>query len=275
MKKIINHLIQLQELAEAKAQQKIINGNAHTAQLDEAIATLQRELPADIARRFTQLQGRSHNAIVPVYEHVCSGCGMGIPVSLTQAVKTQEHLQFCPNCACILYALPATQPKQIADSSGRSRDIGIARFSSPKLMISKLQSNSRDDVLKELSCKMKDEEFIDDCENVTELALRREAIISTAVEHGIAFPHVRAVEGGGLTMALGIHPKGVDFGGKTKTKIIFFIVIPTAASAFYLKLLSGLTETFQKKTARDKLLNADDNTKLWKALVSTTKKSIP
>jgi mannitol/fructose-specific phosphotransferase system IIA component (Ntr-type) len=92
----------------------------------------------------------------------------------------------------------------------------------------------------------------------------------------MAFPHVRGVEGGGLTMVVGIHKKGVKFGGpgRTLTRIFFFMVIPTATSAFYLKLLSGLARIFREKEPRELLLNAATETDLWKALIKTTKKTI-
>jgi len=79
-----------------------------------------------------------------------------------------------------------------------------------------------------------------------------------------------------LTLALGISRKGVKFGGpsRTLTRVIFLMVIPTAASAFYLKLLSGLTQTFRKEEAREKLFTADSPESLWKALVKATKTTI-
>ena len=58
------------------------------------------------------------------------------------------------------------------------------------------------------------------------------------------------------------------------TKIIFFIAIPTAAAAFYLKLLSGLAETFAKEEARKALMDAKDQDKLWKALSKLTRATI-
>lgn len=45
-----------------------------------------------------------------------------------------------------------------------------------------------------------------------------------------------------------------------------------AASAFYLKLLSGLTQSFSTKEARDALLKAKTQEELWKILVKATKK---
>ena len=41
--------------------------------------------------------------------------------------------------------------------------------------------------------------------------------------------------------------------------------------AFYLKLLAGLSQVFQKAENRDKLLEADTSEKLWKALMKATR----
>ena len=140
-------------------------------------------------------------------------------------------------------------------------------------MIPALKGADRDAVLAEMCRKLAAEGFVDNADKLLESALKREAIVTTAVENGIAFPHVRCIEGGALTLALGIAPKGIKFdpAGKASTRIVFFMVIPTAASAFYLKLLSGLSQVFQKAENRDKLLEADTPEKLWKALMKTTR----
>ena len=77
-------------------------------------------------------------------------------------------------------------------------------------------------------------------------------------------------------MVVGIHKKGVKFGGpgRTLTRIFFFMVIPTATSAFYLKLLSGLASIFREKEASESLLTAETEEGLWKALIKATKKMI-
>lgn len=117
---------------------------------------------------------------------------------------------------------------------------------------------------------------MEDADQLLELAMQREAIVSTAVDSGMAFPHVRGVEGGGLSMMLGIHKKGIHFGGpgRTLTRIFFFMVIPTATSAFYLKLISGLSQTFREKEVREELLAAQTEEELWKVLVRRTRKVI-
>ena len=123
---------------------------------------------------------------------------------------------------------------------------------------------------------MEEEKFVDDGTKLFNEALKREAIQSTAVEHGMAFPHVRGVEGGGLTLGLGISRKGIRFDDDTRalSHIIFFIVIPTAASVFYLRLLAGLNQSFSKKEARDKLMAAKNQDELWSVLVKATRSTI-
>ncbi|MCX6997628.1 MAG: PTS sugar transporter subunit IIA [Kiritimatiellaeota bacterium] len=278
MHKIINDLVQLQELMVARSQQVASMPDARLTQLEEAIRTLFQSLPPEVALRFKRIEERNPLAIVPVANGICSACGMALPVSLVHDIHAADRLHQCPNCARLLY-YRATYARRIlkpAARRGTAPKVSIERFSSEELMIPQLASAGRDDVIRELCMKMEVEGFVDNGSRLFEEALKREAIVSTAVDYSLAFPHVRGVEGGGLTLALGLHSKGLKFGGPSRllTKIIFFMVIPTAASAFYLKLLAGLTRTFEKEENRKKLIEADTPEKLWKTLVKLTKNTI-
>ena len=275
MQPIINHLVQLQELVIARAQQEVGMPGAQLDQLDESIASLKKELSPDISLQFTRLLQKGPLAIVPVVNGVCTACGMTLPVALVHKVHAAEQIYHCPSCARLLFHRESSA-RNTRKSPRRSDPpkVGIERFSAEALMIPALKGTDRDAVLAEMCQKLADEGFVDDAGKLLDAALKREAIISTSVENGLAFPHVRCVEGGALTLALGIAPKGVKFdhpAGKANTRVVFFMVIPTAASAFYLKLLAGLSQVFQKAENRDKLLEADTSEKLWKALVKTTR----
>lgn len=274
----INHLIQLQELTLIRTEQKAHRHGHRLDELESSIRSLTEQLPSDIQGLVARMQKRDPIITVPMANGTCTGCGMKIPTSLVQSVKVSDHLQVCPICTRILYFREGL-PRHVgaAPRRGDPRKIGIARFSAPSLMIPKLESGSRDEAIRELAGKMQEEGYVDDAAKLVEAALMREAIVSTAVDHGLAFPHVRGVEGGGLTLGLGLSSKGIKFDGhdKTMTKIVFFMVIPTAASAFYLKLLAGLAETFSDAEARKALLAEETPEKLWKMLVKLTKKTIP
>ena len=278
MHPVTNHLIQLQELTLIRDEQKAAKRKGeHLEQLNSSIQAMTTELPGETRVMFEKLHKKDHIVIIPVSDGICAACGMKLPISLVQAVRMGKVIHSCPNCARMLY-FPESAPKRVGSLSRRYEPtrVGISRFSSHSLMIPGLESTSKEGVIRELACKMETEDFVDKADKLVETALRREAIVSTAVDHGLAFPHVRGVEGGGLTLALGISRKGVKFGGSEKalTHIVFFMMIPIAASAFYLKLLAGLTETFMKPEARKAIMAEKDEAKLWKAMVKVTRATI-
>jgi mannitol/fructose-specific phosphotransferase system IIA component (Ntr-type) len=278
MFKVIHELIQLQDLIFAREQHDASMPGARFAQLDASIQTMISDLPEDVSAHFMKMNKKGILGIVPLSNGSCSGCGMVLPVSQYHAVRAADHLHRCSSCARFLYE-PASPLRRVSRKRPRGEPppAGMARFSSPALMIPQLEAADRDAALAEIAARMESEGFVNSADRLTEEALRREAIVSTAVDHGLAFPHVRGVEGGGLTLALGLSRKGIKFGGPAKTlsKIIFFIVIPSAASAFYLKVLSGLTQTFSDADARDALMEAESQAELWKALVKATRATIP
>lgn len=273
----INHLIQLQELSLIRAEQKAHRHGHRLEELDASVADLTSQLSPDIQNLVMRMQKRDSIIIVPMTNGICTACGMRLPTSHVQQVKVSDQIQVCPVCTRILY-FEEGLPRNVGKAPRRSepRKVGIARFSAPTLMIPRLAATTRDEAIAELASKMQEAGFVDDSKKLVDAALKREAIVSTALDHGLAFPHVRGVEGGGLTLGLGVSAKGIKFDGHDKnlTKVIFFIVIPTAASAFYLKLLAGLAETFSDAEARKALVAEETPEKLWKALVKLTKKTI-
>jgi mannitol/fructose-specific phosphotransferase system IIA component (Ntr-type) len=281
MKNVLNQLIQLQELDFALTEGRTAPTKMPLTQLEEAVAKSLRKLPEDVAERYQRLRKRVPLAVVPIVSGACAPCGVVVPVALVQAVKLGEQLQVCPQCGRFLY-FPETlakQPKKIVSrvDDNRPMPVGIARFSSAQLMVPKLNASTREEAIAELAQTLATQGYIENAGTVTELALIREAIIGTAVDHGLAFPHIRDVEGGGLTLALGLKEKGLDFGatdGKL-TKIVFLIVIPTPATAFYLRLLAGLVRTFSETEARKALFECDTPAALWKTVTKLTRQAIP
>ena len=277
MRAVINNLIQLEELGFTKSEQNVTGNKETRERLDASIVSMAENLPDDVRTTYQKLRTKYAVFITPIAQNGCSACGLRLPRSLVQLVRRADMVHCCPNCARILYwpELPvhyAKQPRRRSDPV----KAGISRFSSTTLMIPRLKSTDKAGIISEMSEKMMKEGFIDDGSRLKDAALQREAIISTAVDHGLALPHVRGVEGGGLTLALGISKKGVHFDSPNKklTHIFFFMTIPTAASGFYLRLLAGLTETFMNAEARKAITVPKEPEKLWAALVKLTRKTI-
>lgn len=274
--KIINQLIQLQELIFTRDQQSAATGSRLTS-LDASIVQMARELPAEVAEHVKRVLTKSNTLIAPMTNGVCSACGMGLPVSQVPLVRASETLHKCRSCTRFLYNQEGA-PRRLGLRRSRNEpvQVGISRFSTPDLMVN-LTATDREGALRELCDKLQAEGFVDNAEKLFDEAMRREVIMSTAVDCGLAFPHVRSVEGGGLTLALGVSKKGIKFNPEARqlTRLIFFIVIPTAASAFYLKLLSGLATTFSDTDARETLTKSASPEEIWKALLKATRLTIP
>ncbi len=276
MHPVINHVLQLQELNLIRDEQKVARKGKHLEDLDASIRSMTAKLPKDFRSEYDKLHKRDPIVASAVSDGHCAVCGMQLAISFIQAIRMEKDILSCPNCARILY-YPQSSARRMSERRRRTapRKMGVARFSSQSLMIPKMKAKDKAGAIKELAMKMADEGFVDNGNHLAEEALRREVILSTAVEHGLAFPHVRGVEGGGLALALGT-TSGIDFGGsvKGKTHIVFFMSIPVAASAFYLKLLAGLTETFMKAEARQQIRAAKDPESLWKTLVKVTRTTV-
>jgi PTS system nitrogen regulatory IIA component len=278
MKPILNQLIQLQELCFALSERQAGTSKSQLSQLESSIAAMKRKLPDELEALFEQLHTKSPLFVAPVVAGACTACRQTLPTSLDFSVRTHgDQLHQCPHCRRIIYSPEGSIRKTRRRIAAFGRPTtGVSQYSASALMIPQLASKARNEAIAEVVALMAQQGFIEDPETLTELALRREAIDSTAVEHGLAFPHVRGIEGGGLTLALGMKKGGIDFGAPDKklTRIIFFSVIPTAASAFYLKLLSGLIQTFRETDARKRLLASSTPEEAWENLTSLTGQTI-
>ena len=275
MQSLINHLLQLQELVLALDEHRATGDGTHLERLNENIDELTDKLPPNIKGFIQRLLKKDHIVMAPMHNGSCAICGMRLPISQVQAVRKLKELQTCPSCARVLYESPDAA-RWIGERQSRTepRKVGIARFSAECLMVPRMQATTRDEAIRELAERMSAGRFVDDAEKLVVSAIERENILSTAMENGLAFPHVRGVEGGGLTLAMGTSANGIAFDGERVANIICFFTIPTAVSAFYLRLMAGLTETFMKSQHREALLAAATQQELWKALVRATRYTI-
>jgi len=276
MKSLVNHLNQLQELVLVRDEHRTTGDGSHMDRLNDAIDQMAEKLPVDVRSLYQRLSKKDHAFMAPMHDGCCAICGMRLPISQVQSVRVCKVLQNCPSCARILFE-DADAPRWVGERPSRSepRKVGISRFSAEGLMVPNLNVTNKTEAIMHLATTMEVQGFINSADKLLESALEREAVLTTAMENGLAFPHVRGVEGGGLTLALGVSRAGIKFDDQgLLVNFVFLMTIPTAVSAFYLKLLAGLTETFLKQPNRDALLAADTPEQLWKALLKATRYSI-
>ena len=274
MKSQINTLRQLQELVLTRDEHNQTGDGSHLDALNDSIDALQKKLEPQVAGLYARLYKRSHIVISAMVNNCCAVCGMQVPIAQGQQVRLGQHLVTCSSCGRILFA--ADEDAVVNTSEAPDRDnpkTGISRFSAEELMVCDLGSATREQAIAKLALAMEKHGFIPSAENLVTAALEREGVLSTAMEGGLAFPHVRGVEGGGLTLAMGVSQEGIDWDGE-KVNMVFLSAIPVAVSAFYLRLMAGLAQSFAKDANRKAVLEAKDAATLWKALQKATRATV-
>ena len=278
MKNQINLLNQLQELVFTRDELHQAGDWSRTDALDRAIDDLAAKLDPQPRALYQRLYKKSHIVMAPMSDGCCAVCGMRLPISQVQQVRMAKTLQTCSSCGRMLYNEEEDAPRYIGEkpTRGEPRKTGISRFSAEELMVCDLKGDTTEAVIGELAQAMSDNRFVSNPTALVEAAMERESVLSTAVGNGLAFPHVRGVEGGGLTLALGVSKKGFKYDAAgTIVHLVFFSVIPVAVSPFYMRLMAVLAEAFSKESNRAALLSAAKSpAELWKAFMKTTRHTV-
>ena len=274
MKSQINILRQLQELVLTRDEHHQTGDGSHLDALNDSIAALQQKLVPQVAGLYDRLYKKNHIVISAMTNNCCAVCGMQVPIAQGQQVRLAQHLVTCSSCGRILFAADEDAARNVAEAPDHDNPkTGISRFSAEELMVVGLDGKTREDAIAQLAKAMEKGKFIANADSLVAAALERESILSTAMEGGLAFPHVRGVEGGGLAVAVGVSKKGSGWEG-AKVNIVFLSAIPVAVSACYLRLMAGLTQTFSKDSNRKALQDAKDSAALWKALQKATRATV-
>ncbi len=275
MKDEIAKLKKIQELVLTRDEHNKTGDGSRLDELNDAIAAVQATLDPAVAGLYSRLYKKNHIVMAAMSNGCCSVCGMQVPIAQGQQVRLAQHLVTCSSCGRILFAEEAAAARNVSDKIAERDDdkkTGLARFCDESLVCD-LGDADRNGAIEKLAGLMESGSYISNADSLVTAALEREAILSTAVDSGIAFPHVRGVEGGRLVMAAGISKKGIDWEGR-KVRLVFLSAIPVAVSDFYIRLMSGIMQAFSKKDAIDAAVGAKNGAALWKALTKATRATV-
>ena len=259
MKSQINTLRQLQELVLTRDEHNQTGDGSHLDALNDSIDALRCKLQPQVAGVYDRLYKKNHIVISAMTNNCCAVCGMQVPIAQVQQVRLAQHLVTCSSCGRILFA--SDEDAVVNTSEAPDRDnpkIGISRFSAEELMLPDLGPETREGAIGRLADAMERNGFISSADNLVAAAMERESVLSTAFDGGLAFPHVRGVEGGGLTLAMGVSREGIDWDGE-KVNLVFLSAIPVAVSAFYLRLMAGLSQSFARDANRKAVMEAKED----------------
>lgn len=118
-----------------------------------------------------------------------------------------------------------------------------------------LDSKDRNDAIKALITLLGKNDVITDTEQAFKAVLDREKIMTTGVGNGIAIPHCKDISCPNFAVALGVHPKGINFESidKKDVRIVFLLVGPENNPGLHIKLLSRISRLMSNEDLRDQL----------------------
>lgn len=145
----------------------------------------------------------------------------------------------------------------------------LAEFFQESLCIFDLESTDKRGVLAEMVGCISRESHLKDKDLVQEMLLNREALGSTAIGKGVAFPHGRSLAVQELMILFARSGGGVDFDAldKKPTHLFFLIIAPPQDKEnLYLQVLGALVELIKTSAVRKQLAEATDFQTLQEAI---------
>lgn len=163
------------------------------------------------------------------------------------------------------------RPEDLAARAHKAATNGSANFDfSPYLQRDQVQlqlkSDNKLDAIRELVdlCAP----FLTNREEVLADVLERENAMSTGLQNGVALPHAKTDGVRSMHLAIGLAPKGMDYGsldGKA-VNIIALILSPKKGYNSHLQLLSALAGKLSNDMVRNKILDAENELDVLHAL---------
>lgn len=159
---------------------------------------------------------------------------------------------------------PAARP---GTTSPTKATFQMADFLQKALIIPALKGESKYEVIDELLAKIAEEVDLGDPTHVRQDLLRREKLMSTGLERGVAVPHCRTDRVDQLTCAIGVKPEGVNFDSldDRPAHVIALTLVPLSRPAPYVQFMAALVLTIDSLGV-NKLLAAESGGEIHRLL---------
>lgn len=138
-----------------------------------------------------------------------------------------------------------------------------------------LVSTTKPDVLKEISEKVAEAVPRLNAQRLGETLAEREGICSTAIDSGVAIPHVRLLDIPDITIAFARSEDGVDFDSLDGERTHLFAVLITPENCpmeTRVKLLARLSRILGQNDLRPKLVASKEASDIYNLLIEEDEK---
>ena len=99
--------------------------------------------------------------------------------------------------------------------------------------------------------------------------LDREALMSTALEHGVAIPHAKTSSVDGMAMVMAVSKEGIDFDSAdgSLSHVFFLLLAPESAAGQNIKVLAQIARLTSDQPLCETLRSADSAEEVYRLIV--------
>lgn len=150
----------------------------------------------------------------------------------------------------------------------KRKEISILEFFSRRAIVDNLKSTERNHTISELCELAAEEDNSLDSELITSVVLKREEIMGTAVEEGVALPHARLKSLTTPIIVFGRSISGIEWNSPDghKSHFIFLILTPETDEDSQVQILRAIAKTMSEEKVRIQMMKGQDKHELWKVL---------
>ncbi|MEW5894189.1 MAG: cation:proton antiporter [Candidatus Omnitrophota bacterium] len=149
----------------------------------------------------------------------------------------------------------------------RRKKVSIFEYFSKRSIIADLRTQWRDEAIRKLCHVVFEQEDVPDEDAIFNAVMQREQEMGTAIEEGIAVPHVRLPYIEEPVIAFGRSLSGIEWNSPDgqPSRFVFLILTPVKDDV-QVQILSLISKTLSNKGVRDQILQAQDSQHIWNVL---------
>ena len=154
--------------------------------------------------------------------------------------------------------LPSNDITRLIEKQGEL--LAVWRLIDETTVLPDMRAATPEETLRQLTVPLAASGQLNNVEGYTAKLLAREQMVSTAIENGVALPHLRKPEenpAGKPLIVVGRSLNGVDFGAPDKKKTKLFFLLCTDSEVIHLRVLSLLAQIIKQTGLISSLLQAE------------------
>lgn len=138
--------------------------------------------------------------------------------------------------------------------------MGLGSLTRPELILSDLPTADPAAVLRTFADRIAEAGIVKDAGELFRRLREREQLSSTGIGSGIAIPHCKMPGLRQAVVAVGLAPRGVDFGASDgqPVRLFFLVVSPEVSPAEHLRVLASISRWVKTDRNAERLLELQD-----------------